>query len=119
VSQVLDAAELQTRLKGKKNRLLRLSAVYFQFYEQQLNDIEAALQGGDGEALRMAAHTYKGTVSSFSAQPSQELSLRLEVMGRDNSLEGAPELLQELRAQAQLLCARLRQLPEEAGWHES
>lgn len=119
MTQVLDAVELRTRLKGKKNRLLRLSAVFFQYYEQQLNDIEAALQSGGGEALRLAAHTYKGTVSSFSAGPSQELSLRLETMGMENSLEGAPQLLAELRSQAQVLCARLRQLPEEDGWHES
>ncbi|MBS2035141.1 Hpt domain-containing protein [bacterium] len=119
MSEALNTAELQARLKGKKNRLLRLCAVFFQYYEQQINDIAAALEAGDAEALRMAAHTYKGTVSSFAAEPSQELSLRLETMGREQTLEGAQELLDQLRVQAQSLCARLRQLPEEDGWHES
>ncbi|MFN8610977.1 MAG: Hpt domain-containing protein [Vulcanimicrobiota bacterium] len=119
MSEVLDAIELRTRLKGKKNRLLRLSAVFFQFYQQQLDDIEVALRARDAEALRMAAHTYKGSVSSFVAEPSQELSLRLESLGREQTLEGAEELLRQLRDQAQALCERLRQLPQEEGWHES
>lgn len=116
MSAVLDEEQLRLQLKGSRKRLLRLSAVFFQYYRPQLDEIEAALRARDSEALRMAAHTYKGTVISFAAQPSVERSLQLESMGRDGVWEGAEGLLEQLRTEAELVRVRLEQLAQEEGW---
>jgi HPt (histidine-containing phosphotransfer) domain-containing protein len=107
----LDEQRLLALLKGSQKRLVRLSGVFFQYYQQQLDAIEAALPAG-GEALRAAAHTYKGTVSSFAAEPSVELCLQLE--------QGTPkagEVLDQLRQQAEQIRQRLGELPQEEGWN--
>ena len=116
MSEALDVERLRQQLKGSHKRLVRLSAVFFQYYRQQLDEIEAALRARDSQALRMAAHTYKGTVISFAAQPSVEVSLRLEMLGRDGVWDQAEPLLEQLRLQAELVRERLQQLPQEAGW---
>ena len=64
----------------------------------------------------MAAHTYKGTVSSFAALPSVELSLQLETLAGDGVWDEAESLLEQLLRQAELLRERLEQLPQEEGW---
>lgn len=108
MSAVLDEQRLRQQLKNSHKRLLRLSAVFFQYYRQQLEDIEQNLAG---EGLRLAAHTYKGTVSSFAADGLVQLCLQLEQMP-----ENAAEILAQLRRQSEKLRERLEQLPQEEGW---
>ena len=116
MSEALDVERLRQQLKGSRKRLLRLSAVFFQYYRQQLTEVQAALQARDSESFRRATHTYKGTVSSFAAQPSVELSLQLESMGREGVWNGAEAVLEQLQRQAELVRERLEQLSQEEGW---
>lgn len=52
MNEVLDEQRLRQQLKSSHKRLVRLSGVFFQYYRQQLDDIE---HSGGGEALRVAA----------------------------------------------------------------
>lgn len=108
MSEVLDVPRLRQQLKNSHKRLLRLSAVFFQYYRQQLEDIEQNL---GGEGLRVAAHTYKGTVSSFAADSLVQLCQQLEQIP-----ENSREILEELRSLSEKLRERLEQLPQEEGW---
>ncbi len=109
MSEVLDEPRLRQQLKNSHKRLLRLSQVFFQYYRQQLNDIEQSL--GNAEAQRVAAHTYKGTVSSFAADPLVELCQQLE-----KTPDNSREIIEQLRDLSERLRERLEQLPQQEGW---
>jgi CheY-like chemotaxis protein len=82
-----------------------------------LAEIRRAAEAGDPQALRLAAHTLKGSVRYFGAQCVLEPALRLEVMGQDNHLEGAGEALSVLDQSAGRLMAALaeRMLTDDKG----
>lgn len=54
--------------------------------------ISRAIQTGDATALRLAAHTMRGTAANFSAQPTQDIAHRLEHLGRTGEFSGTQEL---------------------------
>lgn len=112
----LDEADLLRRLKGKRARLERLGAVFFQHYEGQLEAMNQALRAGRAEELRLAAHTYKGTVASFSARRSVELCQKLEALSQNSQLKEAAPLVEQLGQLAQQLKKRLEHLPQEPEW---
>jgi HPt (histidine-containing phosphotransfer) domain-containing protein len=119
VNDPLDELALQTRLKGKKSRLIRLTAVFLQHCAGQLDDIHQALTRSDSQALCHSAHTFKGTVLSFEARPSAALALALEERGREGQLAGAQEVLEQLRVEAERLRLRLEQLvADPQAWPE-
>lgn len=109
MSEILDESRLRQQLKNSHKRLLRLSGVFFQYYQQQLQDIEHTLT--DTEGLRVAAHTYKGTVSSFAAEPLVQCCQQLEKLP-----DNAREIFDQLRLLSEQLRERLEQLPQEEGW---
>ncbi len=64
-------------------------------------DLQQALTAGDGEALFLAAHKFKGSCSNLGAVSMVALCKRLEVLGRASDLEPATivmenELLKEI-----------------------
>jgi HPt (histidine-containing phosphotransfer) domain-containing protein len=58
--------------------------------------IRAAIAAGDGDGLKRAAHTLKGTSSSLGAHELAHLSAELERLGRAGHTGGAPALLVQL-----------------------
>ena len=114
----LDETDLHRRLKGKRTRLERLATVFFQHHQGQLEALNQALQDNQAEELRRAAHTYKGTVGSFSARHSVELCQQLEGLSREAKLQEAAPLIKQLNDLAQQLKARLEQLPQEPEWSD-
>jgi len=59
--------------------------------------VDRAVASSDAAALRLAAHTLKGSASVFGAQHAVELSFELESMGDAGELTGAEEILALLR----------------------
>jgi len=72
-----------------------------------LSEIRRAVAAGDFQALRLAAHTLKGSIRYFGAQSVLEPALRLEAMGQGRQLEGAGEVLSILDQSAERLMAAL------------
>lgn len=70
--------------------------------EQQLLTLDAsmaaAINDGDVAALRVAAHTLKGSLLLFGAKQASTATRRLEEMGRAGELEGAEAALVDLEA---------------------
>jgi PAS domain S-box-containing protein len=73
---------------------------------QLLANIRRAVAAGDSPALRLAAHTLKGSIRYFGAQPVLESAQQLEDMGQNNQLETAAASLPALeQSAAELMCA--------------
>jgi PAS domain S-box-containing protein len=58
--------------------------------------IKAAARAGDAPALANRAHKFTGTSLTFGARGVAEVCRRLEVMGKEGDLQGAPGLLDDL-----------------------
>ena len=79
------------------------------FVEQSgslIEQVRAAIDTGDAEGLRRAAHALKGTISNFPPGPARIIAARMETLGFDKDLVGAREALPELAREVQ----RLREL---------
>jgi HPt (histidine-containing phosphotransfer) domain-containing protein len=72
--------------------------------------IEVAIASGDPGALQIAAHTLKGVVSNFYAEPVRLLAWELEKLGKAKSLEGAEPLFGRLLPELSILTTALNQL---------
>jgi HPt (histidine-containing phosphotransfer) domain-containing protein len=59
----------------------------------QMASLHGAVERGDADAARRAAHTLKSNGATFGAQPFAELCRELENLGREGRLDAAPELL--------------------------
>lgn len=97
----LKVMDLDVSLKRVGGNMAILKAVVGAFLgasTAQLAEVEKAVVDNAAEPLRFAAHTFKGTVLNFEARKTAAVAQALEDMGARNELEGAAELLEELKA---------------------
>ena len=78
-----------------------------------LSKIEQAVDLGDNASLLNAAHTLKGSLSNFFAQPAGGAAGRLEQMARDGDLADAADAYVALRREIQDLDDALVKLMSE------
>jgi HPt (histidine-containing phosphotransfer) domain-containing protein len=95
--RVVDVPALMDRLEGDMELLKELVALYVEDEPGLLAEIDRAIEGGDADGVRRAAHTLKGAVSNFCAPAAQAAALELETAGRAGVLDGAPAALARLR----------------------
>ncbi len=60
-------------------------------------DLGKAVEAGDAEAIKRLAHTIKGAVGTFGAQPSYQAALRLETIGKEGPLGEAAAAFEEMK----------------------
>ena len=94
---VFERGKVLFNLGGDEELLEQLIAMYAEDESRLVGNIEAAVAGGDADALHNAAHALKGAVSNFCASRAQASALQLERIGRDKQLADAPRALDELR----------------------
>jgi HPt (histidine-containing phosphotransfer) domain-containing protein len=76
--------------------LADLIALFHDTYPELLAAVRAAVANKDGEQLRIAAHTLKGSVGVFDATAAYDLARRLEEVGRGQNWDEARATLAEL-----------------------
>lgn len=62
----------------------------------RIESIRNALKAGDADALRRAAHSFKGSAGNMGAMPLAESCRLLEEIGRVADLAGASTLIEEI-----------------------
>lgn len=108
--KVIDLDMTLKRVGGNHAILKTIATAFLEASTSQLEDVAAAVNSGDPEALRFAAHTFKGTVLNFEARKTAKPAQLLEEMGRAGEIEGADVLLLELRECYQELRLELEKL---------
>ena len=63
----------------------------------RMDEIDAALAAGDADALRSAAHSFKGSSSNLGITSLADRLFKLETMGREGDLTGGEPLAAEVR----------------------
>ncbi len=77
--------------------------------------IRDAVASGDPTALRLAAHTLKGSVQYFGATGVFELARQLECLGQQGNLASAPATLASLEAEMTRFARMLAKYKEHAA----
>jgi CheY-like chemotaxis protein len=72
-----------------------------------IDEIREAISSGDAPALRLAAHTLKGSIRYFGQGPAFRLAYQLEQMGRDARLAEAGPTLTALEGEMEQLTSVL------------
>ena len=109
-SGVIDHAALLAGVDGNRRLLRELVHLFLADCPQRLVEIKEAVRRGDAEALRIAAHTLKGSVGNFAAKKAFAAAQRLEIMGRDGDLHTAGEACATLESELALLREELGRL---------
>jgi CheY-like chemotaxis protein/HPt (histidine-containing phosphotransfer) domain-containing protein len=81
----------------------RLVEMFLDDSVRLVNDIREAIAEGDGERLRRAAHTLKGSVSNFPAGAAREAAARMEIIGFNGDLDAARRTFRELEQEVDRL----------------
>ncbi|HVM73132.1 MAG TPA: Hpt domain-containing protein [Anaerolineales bacterium] len=87
-----------------------LVQAYFEETPGLLTQLNEAFTRQDAEEFRRAAHSIKSTSNSFGALAFGALAKELELMGKDQHLEGAAGKLEKLSADYALVQTRLKEL---------
>jgi two-component system sensor histidine kinase/response regulator len=99
------------RLQGDRELLNQLVEVIRQEGPKLLDDVRQAVERGDAAALKLAAHTMKGSLSNFAAPAAADAARRLEVMAKQGDLSEAAAALAHLEREME------RFMPELDAWH--
>jgi HPt (histidine-containing phosphotransfer) domain-containing protein len=86
---------------------------YFSDSAELLTEIRSALDSGDSQRFGRAAHSFKGNSATFGAMSLAALARELELMGKNNNLDGAVEKLDALQANYRQVQAALEALRDD------
>ena len=89
----IDARTLMGLVDGDEALLAELVALFTAESPRLLGEIRSAVREQNAAALTDAAHALKGSASSLTLHSAAEAASRLERIGRDGSLDAAPELV--------------------------
>jgi CheY-like chemotaxis protein len=107
-SEPIDRAGLLARTAGDEALAQTIIGIFLEDCPNRLAAIRAAIEAGDGEALRQAAHALKGAAANLSASRVFEASRTLERLGAEKKMAAAEAAWRVLSAEASLLLDSLR-----------
>ena len=107
-----DVAAVIDRFGGDAEMAQELAEVFLDDYPGRLAEVRDAVESGEADALRRAAHTLKGSVGTFSQDGAYEAALRLETMGREGDLGDAQAALDVLEGELGRFRPVLKQLAD-------
>ncbi len=95
----MDWNEALKAARGDRKLLGTIVAAALDELPRLLAALREAIAAGNRTALRLSAHTLKGSVQYFGASRVFELAYRLERMGQEDDLAAAPGVLSGLETE--------------------
>jgi two-component system sensor histidine kinase/response regulator len=111
--ELLNPEAILERVGGDTEFLQEIAGLFAEDCPKLITEIRSAISSGNPVALERAAHTLKGSVSNFGAEPAREAALRLEVLGRNGDLQTAPEACALLEEEVQRFTQALTALADQ------
>ncbi len=103
-----DLATALARLEGDAELLGELIDLFLADGESYLAELDTALAREDQAGLQRAAHTLKGVLATFCAEPACTLAFRLEQAAREQPPGALAPLCAELNKAVRDLLAQLK-----------
>ena len=110
-NEILDQEMALARVDGDEGLLADLATLFCEESPKLLSAVRDAVAKSDAAALQRAAHSLKGSMSTFAARDATEAALRLEELARSGDLADAESAYRLLAAQVD----RLKQALESLG----
>ena len=104
---------LVERLGGDEPLARQLVGLFLSECPRMMREVRNGVAGADAEAVRLAAHAFKGSVSNFTDGPPMTTAFELEQIGRENRVADAPQALARLEGDVEAFVERLRQFEQE------
>jgi two-component system, sensor histidine kinase and response regulator len=105
---IIDWAAVLDRFGGDEDLLREIVAIFLEEYPSLAANIRKALGDADARSVESAAHTLKGSISTFGARAATQTALELEIAGRRGDLERASALADQLDVELVVLDKALR-----------
>ncbi len=96
---VFDAERALDAIGGDDQLFRNLVHSFLQHGPEQLQAIRDAAQRGDAPTLQRAAHTLKGSSSTFGAERVRQAAYRIETAAKASDLAAVPDFLASLEAE--------------------
>jgi signal transduction histidine kinase/CheY-like chemotaxis protein len=110
--ETLVPRQVLARVGGDHQLLAEISRLFVDDAPRHLQRIRAALDAGDGESLRRAAHGLKGAAANFDADGVVKAARTLEEMGRNATFEDLDAVWRELTTEIERLISVLREVAQ-------
>lgn len=105
-----DRATFMANFQGMEDLAQETIKSFLSIVPDLLLACERALQKKDMSEIERLAHTLKGALSNFYAEPSMDLAFKLEKMGHEKSINGADKVFVELKNAVAMLFGDLNAL---------
>lgn len=96
VNEHLDMAALEELQMIMEDDFALLLTTFLADGDIRVNEIKQALLAEDAEAVRRAAHSFKGSSSNVGAYKLSDLCFKMESAGKDNLLAGTADLFSDI-----------------------
>ncbi len=94
---VFNRAELLERVGGREELLGKFIEMFTRNVSSYIEALMSAAERGDGEELRIQAHTIKGAAGNISARRLRETAFSIEINAREGRLDDATALIPKLK----------------------
>jgi two-component system, sensor histidine kinase and response regulator len=108
--EVLDDRDLLALVGGDSDVVRELARLFLEDAPQRLEDIKAALEARDHEALRAGAHALKGSAGSICGRRTAEAASRLEKLAEARDLIASRAAVAALSSEIAQLQQALRRI---------
>jgi HPt (histidine-containing phosphotransfer) domain-containing protein len=107
------------QLPGPNGALLvhKVVAAYLADTSPRFAQLRAAVEAGDAEALRKAAHALKSSSANVGAEKLAALCKELEMIGRKGTVDGAKTLLEDVESGFPCVLAALQVIINRSSRH--
>lgn len=106
--QVFHLDKALARVDGDRALLRELADLFAVDCPRMMDTIQAAIRRGNSHARRGAAHTLKGSLGIFNADPAYEAALQLETMDDQQTLADVELAYTRFEAEIQRLMPALQ-----------
>ena len=99
LSPAIEKEALLKAFDGDWNFLKEVVDVFLSDYPRLLDDLRRAHKERDSDTLMRAAHSLKGMMKNFQAEPAAEVAFELEKKGKEENFDGVPDTIETLAGQ--------------------
>jgi two-component system sensor histidine kinase/response regulator len=85
-----------------------IGPAFLEHYTNDLRLLDESLAAGEIDVVRRSAHSLKGTLAAFNAQPAQAMAAAIEIAAAQGALHGQEQTVRELHEAVHTLVVALR-----------
>ena len=97
MSDLIQQEELLQLKEVMEDEFEMLVSMYIEDSAKLIQEMEQYLNNNDMDALRVSAHTLKGSSSNMCVNSMTELARSIEEKAKNNDAQGVPEYLQQIK----------------------